>query len=83
MVGKVLWFDVKKGWGFIRPTDPKDEIADVFVHFSKIQSPEGEFRILEPGEQVEFEVFYADRGDTKKPQAKNVKKQRGYHEQSI
>jgi CspA family cold shock protein len=67
--GIVLWFDVKKGFGFIR-----SEGQDVFVHYSKIEAPMGEFRTLNEGDEVEFEVFEADRGGGKsKPQAKNVK----------
>jgi CspA family cold shock protein len=69
MVGKVLWFDIKKGFGFIRSNG-----ADIFVHYSKIEAPLGEFRALTEGDSVEFELFDADRGDGKtKPQAKNVK----------
>jgi CspA family cold shock protein len=71
--GHVLWFDVKKGFGFIRSND-----QDIFVHFSKIESPPGEFRVLEEGEEVSFELFYAERGNgSKKPQAKNVKRLKG------
>lgn len=70
MIGKVLWFDVKKGYGFIRANN-----QDVFVHFSKILAPAGEFRVLEQNELVEFELFFAERGDgSEKPQAKNVKR---------
>ena len=73
MQGKVLWFDVKKGFGFIRE-EGGDE-ADVFVHYSKILAEPGEFRVLEANDKVEFEKFDADRGDgAKKPQAKNVRK---------
>ena len=67
--GIVLWFDVKKGFGFIR-----SEGKDVFVHYSKIEAPMGEFRTLNQGDEVEFELFDADRGGGRvKPQAKNVK----------
>lgn len=73
MVGKVLWFDVKKGYGFIRANN-----QDIFVHFSKILAPAGEFRVLEQNEWVEFDLFFAERGDgSQKPQAKNVKRVEG------
>jgi CspA family cold shock protein len=71
--GKVLWFDVKKGFGFIRTTNNGQDL-DVFVHYSKIIAEPGEFRLLEEGNIVEFELFMAER-DTgnSKPQAKNVR----------
>jgi len=67
--GIVLWFDVKKGFGFIR-----SEGQDIFVHYSKIEAPMGEFRTLNEHDEVEFETFEADRGGGKvKLQAKEVK----------
>jgi cold shock protein len=67
--GIILWFDVKKGFGFIR-----SEGQDVFVHYSKIEAPMGEFRTLNENDEVEFETFEADRGGGKtKLQAKDVK----------
>ena len=38
-IGKVLWFDHKKGWGFIRVINPDSEYLDkeVFVHYSTIE----------------------------------------------
>lgn len=62
--GRVKWFSVEKGYGFIEhPGNP-----DVFVHYSAIQS--NGFRKLNEGDEVEFEVGdgQSDRG----PQAKNV-----------
>jgi len=75
--GKCLWFDIKKGFGFIHC-----EGQDVFVHYSKIEAPMGEFRALAQDDIVEFEMFEADRGAGKsKPQAKNVKLiKEGQHE---
>ncbi|GIP60221.1 cold shock domain-containing protein [Paenibacillus woosongensis] len=62
MQGKVKWFNAEKGYGFIET----EEGADVFVHFSAIQS-EG-FKTLEEGQSVEFEIVEGARG----PQAANV-----------
>ncbi|AZK45920.1 cold shock domain-containing protein [Paenibacillus lentus] len=62
MQGKVKWFNAEKGYGFIET----EEGADVFVHFSAIQS-EG-FKTLEEGQAVEFEIVEGARG----PQAANV-----------
>lgn len=69
MIGKVLWFDVKKGFGFIRCKG-----VDYFAHYSKIIAEEGEFRVLEQNEMVEFEPFTADRVEGSKPQAKNIRR---------
>ena len=69
--GKVLWFDVIKGYGFIR----RGNGDDVFVHYSKIMEEDGVFKLLEQNDVVEFELFYSDREDgSKRPQAKNVRK---------
>jgi CspA family cold shock protein len=69
MIGKVLWFDIKKGFGFIRGEDR----VDYFAHYSKIKALDGEFRTLEEGQRVEFEPFSVERSDgNQKPQAKNI-----------
>ena len=50
--GEVKWFDVRKGFGFIRPdAGPRD----VFVHASAVaRSP---FDVLETGQRIEFELI--------------------------
>lgn len=50
MVGKVKWFDNKKGYGFIL----NDEGDEIFVHFTAIIK-EG-FKALTEGQQVEYEI---------------------------
>ena len=62
--GKVKWFNRTKGFGFIE----QESGADVFVHFSAIQA-EG-FKVLDEGDEVEFEVEEGPKG----PQASNVTK---------
>jgi CspA family cold shock protein len=62
MEGKVKWFNSEKGYGFIEA----DEGADVFVHFSAIQS-EG-YKTLDEGQEVAFDIVEGERG----PQAANV-----------
>jgi cold shock protein len=63
MKGKVKWFDSAKGYGFIQT----EEGNDVFVHYTGIER-DG-FRVLEEGQEVEFEISDGKRG----PQATNVK----------
>jgi CspA family cold shock protein len=60
--GTVKWFDVKKGFGFIQQEDG----SDVFVHYSNISG--NDFKVLEDGESVEFEVIEGNTG----LQAQNV-----------
>ncbi len=60
-----LWFNDKKGFGFITSND---EGTDVFVHFNAI-SGEG-FKTLKEGDEVEYEVVSGPKGD----QAANVTK---------
>tara|TARA_Y100000593_G_scaffold54640_1_gene102160 strand:- start:575 stop:787 length:213 start_codon:yes stop_codon:yes gene_type:complete len=55
--GKVKWFNDKKGFGFIEPSEGG---KDLFVHMSEIQM-EG-FKTLKDGQDVDFEVGTNDRG---------------------
>ena len=62
--GTVKWFNSEKGYGFIAP---EDDSADVFAHYSAIQS-QG-FRTLEENQRVEFDVTQGPKG----PQAENIR----------
>ena len=56
MVGKVKWFDSKKGYGFIIAEDEKE----VFVHYTGIVK-EG-FKSLTEGQAVEYELDEGAKG---------------------
>ena len=61
--GTVKWFNGEKGFGFIAPDDGS---ADVFAHFSAINS--SGYRSLEENQRVEFEITQGPKGQ----QAENV-----------
>ena len=55
--GTVKWFNESKGYGFISPSDGRD---DVFVHYSAIQG--NGYRSLQEGQAVNFEVEKGPKG---------------------
>ena len=60
--GKVKWFDSKKGYGFILPSEGLTGASgDVFVHYSAIKT-ENEFKSLKQGMSVSFEVSEGKKG---------------------
>ena len=63
MIGKVKWFDNKKGYGFILAEDGHE----VFVHYTGIVA-DG-FKSLSEGQAVEYEMG----GNEKGVQAVNVR----------
>lgn len=62
--GTVKWFNADKGFGFIAPDDGS---ADVFVHFSAIES--SGYRTLEENQKVDYSVTQGPKG----PQAAQVR----------
>jgi cold shock protein len=62
-VGKVKWFNSKKGYGF---TKLDDGDKDIFVHYTSIKG-DG-FKSLAEGEEVQFELTEGPKG----LQAQNV-----------
>ena len=54
--GKVKWFNIQKGYGFIE----MDDGDDIFVHHSEIQA-QG-FKSLDEGQRVEFEIHQSPKG---------------------
>ena len=63
IVGKVKWFNSKKGYGFIRANEGD---KDIFVHYTSIKG-DG-FKSLVEGEDVQFELLEGPKG----LQAQNV-----------
>jgi CspA family cold shock protein len=56
--GKVKWFSIDKGFGFIEPEDGSD---DVFVHSNSISNPRFDEGLRE-GDKVEFETERTPKG---------------------
>jgi CspA family cold shock protein len=56
--GKVKWFDIQKGFGFIAPEDGG---KDVFVHRNNVDNLDYN-QGLEDDEEVEFEVEETPKG---------------------
>lgn len=61
--GEVKWFNVSKGFGFIR----RDNDEEIFVHFRSIRDNKGR-RGLKDGQRVTYRVVESDKG----PQAEDV-----------
>ena len=57
-IGTVLWFDQKKGFGFIKIISPDSEFLnrEIFIHYSNIVS-RNSFKKLFPGENVSLNVI--------------------------
>jgi CspA family cold shock protein len=62
--GTVKWFNAEKGFGFIAPSDGS---ADVFAHYSAIDS--SGYRSLDENDKVEYETTQGPKG----PQASNIR----------
>ena len=59
-LGRVNWFNRKKGFGFITVVTPNIKLTntDVFFHFSEIKTDN--FKIVYPGEYVSFTLGVND-----------------------
>lgn len=54
LTGKVKWFNVQNGYGFITPLEPIENTQDIFAHHSSINVNGSQYRYLVEGEYVEF-----------------------------
>jgi len=64
--GVVKWFSNTKGYGFIKMADGQD----AFAHYSDIAGTAGDYKTLEEGMTVEFDLLSTERG----PKAVNIVK---------
>ena len=55
--GRVKWFNVYKGWGFLTR---EDDGRDIFLHYSKIDM--SGFKKLKSEDKVVFEVQDSEKG---------------------
>ena len=57
-IGHVLWFDQKKGFGFVKVNHPGSDFndKDIFVHYSCIHTASDSYKRLFPGEYVSMDI---------------------------
>ncbi len=72
-VGNVVWFDQKKGFGFVKIINPNSEYLgkEIFVHFSSINA-QSNFKKLYPGENVSLDVERNTDDSNKEFVSKNI-----------
>lgn len=57
--GTVKWFNSRKGFGFITPDDGTN---DVFIHYTGINGDQYEFKSVNEGDKVEYDVVEGLKG---------------------
>lgn len=63
LFGEVIWFDPKRGYGFLDWEKDGIKQKDLFVHFSDVEC-EG-FKTLYKGQKVSFKLGINKHGDPK------------------
>lgn len=66
-IGTVVWFDAKRGYGFISRPEEKD----LFVYWSDISS--GGFKTLKKGQEVAFSIGLNNKSQPKATEVVVVK----------
>jgi len=61
-VGQVKWFNPKLGYGFITVCDGNDKGKDIFAHHSGIKPLNSNYKTLEKGEYIQFNVVDGQNG---------------------
>jgi CspA family cold shock protein len=56
--GVEKWFSNAKGYGFITMGNGQD----AFAHSSDIVAPQGEYKTVEEGMEVDFDILQSDKG---------------------
>ena len=56
LIGRVKWFNNKAGYGFITITDGEKSGTDIFVHHSRVEVVNEQYRYLVQGEYVNFKI---------------------------
>ena len=62
LTGRVKWFNIKSGYGFVSVSDGVHSGKDVFVHHSNINVDSQQYKYLVQGEYVEFELKRLENG---------------------
>ena len=70
-LGRVKWFNGRKGFGFIT-TVGTDEPTDVFVHHSNVKVAQEQYKYLLEGEYVSFTLSETSDDSTHRYQASDV-----------
>ncbi len=60
--GQVKWFSGSKGFGFVTINDGDQKGKDIFVHHSGIKPANSNYRTLQKGEYVNFNVTNGQKG---------------------
>ena len=63
VTGQVKWFNSRAGYGFLTVTDGEKKGTDVFVHHSRINVAQEQYKYLVQGEYVQFEWVETDSSD--------------------